>query len=167
MAIKVLNNYLQEELMIFKKVCKTLEQLYIYIYIYTTIIDKESRNPCRNSLKICSGSAIFFGSQIVVFQNLLLSSFQFLPSFTVSISNELNWLPRTNRSSLNRTRKSPVPSGKETQHSVFLLLFLNAFDVAFIGKREKPNGRQIIFSNQLIKANFFRQYFDISWIFLA
>ena len=31
MAIKVLNNYPQVELMIFKKVCKTLEQLYIYI----------------------------------------------------------------------------------------------------------------------------------------
>ena len=33
MAIKVLNNYPQVELMIFKKVCKTLEQLYIYIVI--------------------------------------------------------------------------------------------------------------------------------------
>ena len=30
MATKVLNNYPQVELMIFKKVCKTLEQLYIY-----------------------------------------------------------------------------------------------------------------------------------------
>ena len=106
-----------------------------------------------------------FGSQIVVFQNLLLSSFQLLPSpFTVSISNELNSLSRTNRSSLNRTRKSPeiVPSGKETQYSIFLLLFLNAPDVAFVSKREKPNGRQINLWNQLIKANFFRQYFDIS-----
>ena len=123
---------------------------------YTTIIDKVLRNPCRNPLKICSGSAIFFGSQIVVFRNLLVFSNSYR-RFTVSISNELNWLPRTNRSSLNRTRKSPeiVPSGKQTQYNIFLLLFLNAFDVAFVGKREKRNGRQIILSNQSIKSKFF------------
>ena len=38
MAIKVLNNYPQVEFMIFKKVCKTLEQLYIYIYILRSLI---------------------------------------------------------------------------------------------------------------------------------
>ena len=71
-----------------------------------------------------------------------------------------HWIVHENLPKLYRAERKPSTVS-------FFCCFWMLFDVVFVGKREKPNGRQINLTNQLIKANFFRQYFDISWSFLA